>query len=333
MRSGFFYSRYAEPVEGEELTGDQRKPKAVFSRMGEDQSKDQLIIERPDHPKWGFSPEVTDDGRYLVVQNWKGSEPKAQIFVKDLRQPDAKVQELITGFDAEYEWVASVDDTLYFVTDHEAPKRRLIAVDVNNPARDAWREVIAETDDVLESVSLFGETFYAVWLKDARSKVTRHTIDGTETDELKLPGVGSVGRLRRTARRRRDLFQFHQLHHTDVDLSCRLGIGGSLAVAAARGRFRRRRLRHRATVLPEQRRNPGADHRHAAQRHQAGWQQSHAVVRLRRIQHFDHAIVFTGQRGLGRQRRRVRGRQPARRRRIRTPVARRRHAAEETKCV
>ncbi len=190
--SGFFYSRYAEPVEGEELTATNENQKLYFHRIGEDQSKDELIIERPDHPKWGFSPEVTDDGRYLVVQNWKGSEPKAQIFVKDLRRQDAKVQELIMGFDAEYEWVAAVDDTLYFVTDHEAPKRRLIAVDVNNPARDAWREVIAETDDVLESVSLFGETFYAVWLKDARSKVTRHTIDGTETDELKLPGVGSV---------------------------------------------------------------------------------------------------------------------------------------------
>ncbi len=166
--SGFFYGRYAEPVEGEELTGTNENQRLYFHKLGDDQSKDELILERPDHPKWGFAPEVTDDGRYLVIQNWKGSEPKAQIFIKDLRNPEATVQPLITGFDAEYEWVASLDDTLYFVTDHQAPKRRLIAVTAGNTNREEWREVIVQTDDVLESVSLFGETFYASWLQDAR---------------------------------------------------------------------------------------------------------------------------------------------------------------------
>ena len=150
-------------------------------------------MERPDHPKWGFGAEVTDDGRYLVIQNWKGSEPKAQIFIKDLRDDESPIRELIMGFDAEYEWIGSIEDTLYFVTDHHAPKRRLIAVDANDSARQDWKEVIAESDDVIESVSLFDETFYVVALKDARSKVTKHKLDGSLVAELPLPGVGSVG--------------------------------------------------------------------------------------------------------------------------------------------
>lgn len=190
--SGFFYGRYAEPQEGEELTGTNENQRLYFHRVGTPQSEDQLILERPDHPKWGFSPIVTDDGRYLVVQTWKGSEPKAQIFIKDLRDSESDVIPLITGFDAEYEWVASVDDTLYFVTDNAAPKRRLIAVKAGTENRNLWREVIAETKDVLESISLFGETFYASWLKDARAKVTRHEISGELQDELVLPGVGTV---------------------------------------------------------------------------------------------------------------------------------------------
>ncbi|MDG2221269.1 MAG: prolyl oligopeptidase family serine peptidase [Rubripirellula sp.] len=190
--SGFFYGRYAEPQEGEELTGTNENQRLYFHRVGTPQSEDELILERPDHPKWGFSPIVTDDGRYLVVQIWKGSEPKAQIFIKDLRDPESDVVPLITGFDAEYEWVASVGETLYFVTDNEAPKRRLIAVKAGDETRDVWREVIAETQDVLESISLFGETFYASWLKDARAKVTRHEINGELRDELVLPGVGTV---------------------------------------------------------------------------------------------------------------------------------------------
>ena len=190
--SGFFYGRYAAPADGELLTGTNENQRLYFHTIGQDQSKDRLILERPDHPKWGFSPEVSDDGRFLVIQNWKGSEPKSQIFIKDLSDPDSQVEPLITGFDAEYQWVASVDQTHYFLTDHEAPRRRLIAVDVDHPDRNEWRQVIAEGDNVLESVSLFSETFYCAALKDARGTVTRRNIDGTLIDELPLPGVGSV---------------------------------------------------------------------------------------------------------------------------------------------
>ena len=190
--SGFFYGRYAEPQEGQELTGTNENQRMFFHRIGDPQSKDQLILERPDHPKWGFSPAVTDDGQYLIIQNWKGSEPKSQIFIKDLQQPDSKVEPLITGFDAEYEWIASDGETLFFMTDHEAPKRRLIAVSAKQPERSAWREVIPQTDDVLEGANLFGSVFYASWLKDARGKVTRHDLDGSLLGEMDLPGVGTV---------------------------------------------------------------------------------------------------------------------------------------------
>ncbi len=191
--NGFFYGRYKPPTEGEELTGTNENQQLYFHKIGDDQRNDKLILSRPDHPKWGFSPTVTDDGRYLIIQNWKGSEPKSQIFVKDLRDPNSEVKPLITGFDAEYEWIGSQRDTLFFVTDNNAPKRRLIAVSVGDPDRDYWGEIIAETEDVLESVSLFGKTLYASWLHDARGKVTRHSMDGSLISELPLPGVGTVG--------------------------------------------------------------------------------------------------------------------------------------------
>lgn len=190
--SGFFYGRYQPPKQGEELTGTNENQKLYFHRLGEDQAEDTLILQRPDQPKWGFSPQVTDDGRYLIIHNWKGSEPQSQVFIKDLRQPDSQVRELITGFDAEYQWVASLDDTLYFVTDHQAPKRRVIAVAAGNTDRQDWVEIIPETEDVLESASLFGSTFYVRWLKDARARVTRHGLEGGLIDELSLPGVGTV---------------------------------------------------------------------------------------------------------------------------------------------
>ena len=190
--SGFYYGRYAAPAEGEELTGTNYNQRLYFHRLGTSQAEDELIYERPDHKEWGFQPEVSDDGRWLVINNWKGSEPQSQIFIRDLSAPDQPVRELITGFDAEYEFVAADDQTLYFLTDHQAPRRRVIAVDATKPQRDHWQEVIPQSDDVLQSVNLLGDRFFAVYLKDARSVARVHAMDGQQVKEIELPGLGSV---------------------------------------------------------------------------------------------------------------------------------------------
>ena len=193
--AGFYYSRYDTPTtEGDELLETNENQELYYHRLGTDQIDDDLIYHRPEHPKWGYIPEMTDDGRYLVIQNWKGSEPKSQIFVRR-QTDDAEVKPLITGFEADYVFVASDNDTLFFVTDDDAPRQRLIAVDVNQPDKSNWRTVVPESDDVLVSASLFGETFYVIYNQDAKNVVRKLTIDGQPAGELELPGVGSVSGL------------------------------------------------------------------------------------------------------------------------------------------
>lgn len=201
---GFYYARYAEPAEGDALTGTNENQQLFLHRLGTDQSEDQLILSRPDHPKWGFSPTVTDDGHYLVVEVWRSTEAKTQIFVQDLTTPDAPIRGVITGFDADYRFVGSADSMLYFLTDHKAPRRRVIAIDVaphlsadglavEAPAdREEWVDVIDESEDVIEDVSLLGDTFYVSTLSDALSRVVRYGRDGTLIGELALPAKGSV---------------------------------------------------------------------------------------------------------------------------------------------
>jgi prolyl oligopeptidase len=191
-QSGFFYSRYDAPADGAELTGTNEFQKLFFHKLGTPQSADQLVFEKSDEPKWGFAPEVTEDGRYLVIHNWKGSEPKSQIFVKDLTVANSIPIPLVEGFDADYEFVSSNGSVMFLMTDNGAPKRRVIAVDVANPARDAWKEVIAQSDDVLESVSLFGDVFFANYLHDALGRVMRYSLVGQSLGEVALPGLGSV---------------------------------------------------------------------------------------------------------------------------------------------
>ena len=79
-------SRYDEPQEGEEFTGVNYYQKLYFHRIGDDQSKDTLIYERPDEKQWGFDGHVTEDAKFLIITVWRGSEPKNQVFLQGFNQ-------------------------------------------------------------------------------------------------------------------------------------------------------------------------------------------------------------------------------------------------------
>ncbi|QDS90616.1 Prolyl endopeptidase precursor [Rosistilla ulvae] len=191
--SGFFYGRYAEPSDGEELTGTNYNQQLYFHKLGTDQSEDRLIYERPDNKEWGFTPEVTEDGRYLIITNWKGSEPQNQIFIQPLGDPKLPVTELIGGFDAEYSLIGNDESILYFLTDNDAPRRRVIAVDADDPRRDQWREVIPQNENVIEDCSLLGEEFFTTSMKDALSQIDVYNKQGEVVKQIELPGLGSAG--------------------------------------------------------------------------------------------------------------------------------------------
>ncbi|EMI42560.1 prolyl endopeptidase [Rhodopirellula sp. SWK7] len=229
---GFYYARYAEPVEGEELTGTNENQMLYLHRLGTPQSEDTLVYSRPDEPQWGFSPTVTENERYLVIENWKGTEPKTQVFVRDLRNADGPVRPIITGFDADYRFFAAVDSVLYFLTDLDAPRRRVIAIDVGKHLADpnamqevdrsTWQSIFDETTDTLEDVSMLGDTIYASYLSDALSKVVRYSLDGERIGEVTLPGKGSAGGFGGRSDAKETFFSFSNyvtppsLHRVDV---------------------------------------------------------------------------------------------------------------------
>ncbi|QDU97825.1 prolyl oligopeptidase family serine peptidase [Lignipirellula cremea] len=189
--SGLYYSRYAEPAPGEELTGANYNQQLYFHRLGESQSSDTLIYERPDQKEWGFQGGVTEDGRYLLIHVWRGTERKSQIFYQDL-QEKGPIVELLTGFDADYDYLGNDGKTFYIQTDHSAPRGRVVAIDLDHPEVDAWKEIIPQTEDTLESADLVGDLFFARYLKNACSVVERFHLDGSSAGQVELPGIGSA---------------------------------------------------------------------------------------------------------------------------------------------
>ena len=187
---GFFYARYPEPsAEFQELNLNQ---KVYYHRVGTKQSADVLVYHRPDEPKWGFGSQVTEDGSYLIITTWKGTDDKYRIVYRDLREPYALPTELISTFDNEYTFVGNEGSVFYFQTDLAAPRRRLIAIDIQQPDAKNWKEIIPQRAETLQGVGFVGGHFVASYLKDAQTQVTIHALDGKQVREVQFPGIGTA---------------------------------------------------------------------------------------------------------------------------------------------
>ncbi len=189
---GFFYGRFAPPQEGAEFQSLNLGMQLYYHRVGTSQSDDVLVYQRPDQPEWGFATDVSEDGRYLVITVWKGTDSRYRILYRDLAEPYAMPVDLIDNFDHEYVFVGNDGPVFYFQTNLGAPRRRVVAIDTRQPSPERWREVVPESDDTLTSVSLVGNLLVGSYLRDARTAVKIFALDGTPVREVELPGIGSA---------------------------------------------------------------------------------------------------------------------------------------------
>ncbi|MBD2294100.1 S9 family peptidase [Anabaena sphaerica FACHB-251] len=190
---GFFYSRYDEPNEKTKLEDVNYYQKLYYHNLGTSQSEDILIYHRPDQKEWGFSGSVTEDGKYLIISVWLGTDPRNLVFYKDLTQPNSEVIELINQFEADYSFIDNDDSVFYFRTDLNAPRGRVIAIDTKNPASENWVEIIPQAAETLESLGILNNQFVADYLQDAHSQVKIFDLQGNFIREVELPGLGSAG--------------------------------------------------------------------------------------------------------------------------------------------
>jgi prolyl oligopeptidase len=189
-RQGFFYSRYDEPSLDDAFERTNYFHKLCYHQLGTSQAEDLLIYERPDQKEWHFDGRVTEDGRYLVITVWKGTAPLNLVFYKDLFDPEVPILELVSEFKAEYQLIANEGPVFFFKTNHEAPRGRVIAMNVANPASE--KVLIPELPETLEGAAMIGGHFLCTYLKDAHSQVKIYDASGKFVREISLPEIGTV---------------------------------------------------------------------------------------------------------------------------------------------
>lgn len=206
--SGFFYSRYDQPKPGEALTGANYFHKLYLHRVGRPQAEDELVYHRPDRKEWNFYGGVTDDGRYLVITASEGTDPRNRVLYRDLAKEGSPVVELLMDFDADYSFLDNDGPVFFFRTDLEAPRARVIAIDITRPEKEHWKQLIPQAEETLTSVSVVGDRFFCHYLKDARSLVRVHGMDGRHERDVELPGIGSASGFRGKRSDRETFYSF-----------------------------------------------------------------------------------------------------------------------------
>lgn len=187
---GFFYGRYDEPPPGAAFQKTNLNQKVFYHRVGTPQSQDVLVYKRPDEPTWGFGLKVTEDGKYLILTVWKGTNDKYRIIYKDLEEPFGMPIDLVDHFDDEYTFVGNDGSVFYFVTDRDAPRKRIVAIDTRVPKE--IREVVPQGAETLVNADVIGNQFVLTYLKDAKTQVKLHAMDGRLIREVQFPGIGSA---------------------------------------------------------------------------------------------------------------------------------------------
>ena len=189
---GFFYSRFDAPAAGASLAGSNYFKKLYYHKLGTPQSADPLILQYPDQKEWRMTAQVSEDGRYLVIYTTRDTSPKGMVSYMDLSQPNSKVVTLFDNFEAAYTFIENDGRTFYFRTNQDAPRGRVVAVDLDKPQTANWKSIVPESTHTLVRAGMLNGQLVVSYLVDAHSAVKVFARNGKLVREIKLPGIGSA---------------------------------------------------------------------------------------------------------------------------------------------
>lgn len=189
---GFFYARYPQPKEGMELSGVNENCQIFYHKLGTSQEDDILIYKDDNNPHYGFSVGITDNNELLLISAVESTSGNA-LYYKDLTKENSNVVKLINDFDNDNSVIDYENGKMLIYTNYKAPKYRLVEVDLRNPARSNWKDVVPEKESVLRSAKVFGDKIIANYLQDARSVVKIFNTDGDYLYDLDKSIIGTIG--------------------------------------------------------------------------------------------------------------------------------------------
>ena len=186
---GFYYSSYDKPV-GSELSAKTDQHKLYYHKLNTAQKTDKLVF-GGDVKRRYVGGGVSEDEKYLFISA-ANSTSGNELYYLDLSKPNAKIVTLIDNYENDNDVLDNKGSKIYLVTNYKAPNKRVVTFDLSNPAKENWKDCIAETENVLSPNTGSGYIF-ASYMKDAVSFIKQYDYNGKLVRDIQLPGVGTAG--------------------------------------------------------------------------------------------------------------------------------------------
>lgn len=188
---GFYYSRYPEPKVGDELSAANANHALFYHKIGDEQYKDELIYLDEDHPQRNVYASTTEDERFVVLSLVESTSGNALKIID--RNQGNKLIEIVTEFENDYSVLDNDGENLLVMTNNDAPKQKVVSININNPEKSNWKTIIPESDNTLRGVSIVGNKLFASYMENASSRTKVFDMSGNYLSDLELPGIGTSG--------------------------------------------------------------------------------------------------------------------------------------------
>jgi len=191
FKDGFFYGRFDEPVNENELTSKNEFQKVYYHVLGTEQSDDKLVHEDKTNAGRDAGIWASEDEKYLFM--WIGEKGKKGncLYFKHASKPESDFKPIEEDLDNTYWTIDNTGSMLYMLTNKNAPNYKIVTVDLDNPGA-PWKTILAEKEFDLRSARIVGGKLIATYLKDVIERVYVHDLNGRFLYEVEMPGAGSV---------------------------------------------------------------------------------------------------------------------------------------------
>lgn len=187
---GYYFSTYEKP-KGSQLSAKTQNHKLYYHKVGTPRSSDKLIFGNDKEPRRYVGGAVTEDERFLIISA-SISTTGNELYIMDLNDPKAKLVTIVNNFDNDHGIITNDGSRLLIETNLNAPNNRVVQVDVANPTPENWKDIIPETENVLNA-SDGGGSLFANYTIDVKTAVKQYDLNGKFIRDVELPGIGSAG--------------------------------------------------------------------------------------------------------------------------------------------
>ena len=190
--SGFYYNR--NPKKGDVPAGEEvYHVKVFYHQLGTDPERDPLFFGEGLGAQEVPAAQFADDSDRWVLIAVAVTYVKSELYLQDLKAGTPPVK-LTT--DKEFQYNGEIfGDKIYIITNEDAPRFRAFVADVANPTREHWKEIVPQSDAVLQFAGVFGGKLFTQYEKNASSLLKVYDLDGKPFADMPLPTIGSVGGL------------------------------------------------------------------------------------------------------------------------------------------